>query len=276
MSRTPRLGGGPQVEHLAQSMRRRGVEGVRIAVVLGSGLGAFATRLSRSRSISYGDIEGMPTSRVPGHAGRLVLGEVQGIRVLIQEGRVHLYEGWSAHEVTLAARAFASLGVGAILITNAAGGLRGEWKPGTLMCVRDHINFQGVTPVDPGEICAGTPYDVELGRACDRAAAAVDVELEHGVYAGLIGPSYETPAEVRMLAWMGADAVGMSTVLEALAARASGVRVAALSCITNSAAGIVQAPLTHADVLRAGRESSTRFCTLLEASILEIERALAT
>jgi purine-nucleoside phosphorylase len=203
------------------------------------------------------------------------MGEMHGSQVLIQEGRVHLYEGWSAHEVTLAVRAFAILGVQAILLTNAAGGLREEWRPGTLMCVSDHINLQGATPPDLGEMHTGTPYDPDLGRACARAAAAADVELMHGVYAGLPGPSYETPAEVRMLAWMGADSVGMSTVLEAAAARASGARVAAVSCITNPAAGIGHAPLTHEDVIRVGREASARFGTLLEASLLEIGRTLA-
>jgi purine-nucleoside phosphorylase len=276
VSRLPKVVEDAGVEQLAQSLRRHGVEGARIAIVLGSGLGAFAERLSHSRSIPFADIEGMAASRVPGHAGRLVVGEVRGVRVLIQQGRVHLYEGWSAREVARSVRAFSKLGVGAIVLTNAAGGLHEAWKPGTLMRIRDHINLQGVTPLEHEEMGRGTPYDAALGGALERAAAAADTPLEGGVYAGLLGPSYETPAEIRMLAWMGADAVGMSTVIVALAAHASGMRVGAISCVTNLAAGIGQALLSHADVIQAGRESSDRFSALLEAAIPEIARTTAS
>ena len=218
----------------------------------------------------------MPRSRVPGHAGKLVLGEVGGVRVIVQQGRVHLYEGWRASEVARAVRAFAAIGVGAVVLTNAAGGLHREWSAGTLMRVDDHINLQGATPLGATETAHGTPYDPELARALDRAAERVDCELRSGVYAGLRGPSYETPAEIRMLAWMGADAVGMSTVMEALGARASGARVAAVSCITNAAAGIGDEPLSHEDVLRAGRDASERFVRLLEAAVPEIASCLAS
>jgi purine-nucleoside phosphorylase len=265
----------PLVERLADSMRSRGMEGARIAIVLGSGLGGFAERLSRSRTIAYGELEGMPGSCVPGHAGKLVAGEVGGVHVLVQQGRAHLYEDWTASDVTRAVRAFAILGVRAVLLTNAAGGLHRDWQPGTLMRIRDHINLQHETPLGPHEIGSGTPYDVELGRALDRSAAQVDCRWKSGVYAGVPGPSYETPAEIRMLAWMGADAVGMSTVLEALAAHASGMRAAAISCITNLAAGIGDRPPSHEEVLRTGRESAEQFMRLLEESMPEIERCVA-
>jgi purine-nucleoside phosphorylase len=216
----------------------------------------------------------MPVSRVPGHAGRLVVGEIDGVRVVVQQGRVHLYEGWSANDVTRSVRAIARLGVRAIVLTNAAGGLRPEWKPGTLMRIHDHLNLQGATPLEPRETARGSPYDPALAHALARAAESVRVQLESGVYAGVLGPSYETPAEIRMLRWMGADAVGMSTIAEAIAAHACGIRVAAISCITNAAAGITGAPLSHAEVIEAGREASPRFSALLEAGVVEIAASL--
>jgi purine-nucleoside phosphorylase len=255
---------------MEESMRRAGVEGARIAFVLGSGLGAFAERLSHARAIAFAEVDAMPTSRVPGHAGRLVVGEIDGVRVVVQQGRVHLYEGWSANEVSRSVRAFAHLGVRAIVLTNAAGGLHPEWRPGTFMLVRDHVNFQGATPLEPRETARGSSYDPELARAIARAADSERVTLESGVYAGVLGPSYETPAEIRMLRWMGADAVGMSTIAEAVAAHASGARVAAISCITNAAAGITESPLSHEEVIRAGREAAPRFCAVLQASVAAI------
>jgi purine-nucleoside phosphorylase len=173
-------------------------------------------------------------------------------------------------------RAFAKLGIRALLITNAAGGLHREWQPGTLMRIRDHVNLQHETPLRPREMGRGSPYDPDVGFAIDRAAARVECDLRSGVYAGMPGPSYETPAEIRMLAWMGADAVGMSTVLEAVAARASGMRVAAISCITNHAAGIGDRPLSHDEVLRTGRDAAERFTRLLEASVPKVDRCLAS
>jgi purine-nucleoside phosphorylase len=262
------------VERLAASLRGHGVEGVELAFVLGSGLGAFADRLRDARVVPYGEIDGMPHSAVAGHKGNLVIGEIAGVRVLAQQGRVHLYEGWSVHEVTRAVRAIASLGVRAFVLTNAAGGLRAEWKPGTLMSIRDHIDLQGRTPLTHDEIGAGNPYDVELGRALDAAAREVGVALEHGVYVGLLGPSYETPAEIRMLREFGADAVGMSTVAEVLAAHASGARVAGVSLITNQAAGISGQKLSHAEVIETGREAAGRFSALLERAVPHLSAAL--
>ncbi|MBL8863690.1 MAG: purine-nucleoside phosphorylase [Planctomycetes bacterium] len=259
-----------RVERLADSLRAHGVEGARVALVLGSGLGAFVERVAGSTSIPYDAIDGLPGSAVPGHAGRLVLGEVGGVRVVVQQGRVHLYEGWSAHEVTRAIRAFARCGLRAVVLTNAAGGLRRAWTPPTLMRITDHVNLQGRTPLLPGEGAAANPYDEALGRALDDAAHARRLRLEHGVYAGVLGPSYETPAEIRWLSSFGADAVGMSTVCEAQAARAAGLRVAAVSCITNLAAGIAPGPLSHEEVMEVGRQASQRFCELLEEALPRI------
>ena len=254
-------------EALAGELARHGFDGAEVALVLGSGLGAFADGLENARAVDYAELEGMPRSAVPGHAGRLVIGTLGGRRVLCQQGRVHLYEGWSPEEVTRAARAFALVGCRAVVLTNAAGGLHAEWSPGALMRVTDHLNLTGRTPLTRDERGAGSPYDEELGRVLADAASAADVPLESGVYAGLLGPTYETPAEIRMLSWMGADAVGMSTVLEATAARAAGARVAAVSCITNHAAGISPAPLSHDEVMETGREAAGRFARLLEHSI---------
>ena len=256
-----------ELKRLVAALRTHRVEGARVGLVLGSGLGMLADRIEKARSIPYGDIEGMPVSGVPGHAGQLVVGRLGGVDVVAQQGRVHLYEGWSAREVTRSMRAFAAIGVESVVLTNAAGGLRREWKPGTLMRVADHINLQSETPLARTERGAGNPYDEEHGRALDNAARELGFELASGVYAGLLGPTYETPAEIRMLAWMGADAVGMSTVLEALAAHASGLRVCAVSCITNFAAGISDTPPNHAEVVEEGRKAGGRFSDLLERAV---------
>jgi purine-nucleoside phosphorylase len=256
-----------EVDRLAASLRAHGVEGARIALVLGSGLGEFATRVRPATTIPYDAIDGMPRSAVPGHAGKLVVGEVGGVRVVVQQGRVHLYEGWSAHEVTRAVRAFGAVGVRGLVLTNAAGGMRREWAPPTLMRISDHVNLQGRTPLLPGEGGSKATYDVELGEALDEAARASGVSLQRGVYAGVLGPSYETPAEIRFLRDFGADAVGMSTVCEAQAARAAGMRVVAISCITNPAAGFSAGPLNHAEVVEVGQRAAQRFCDLLEAAV---------
>lgn len=255
------------LEELTRSLEAHDVGRAKVALVLGSGLGVFADSLVGSRVVPYEELDGMPRSSVPGHAGRLVLGEVGGVPVVIQQGRVHLYEGWQASEVTRCVRAFASLGVESLLLTNAAGGLEAAWKIPALMRITDHLNFQGRTPLRPGERGRGCPYDPELGAILSRTAKEQDLELHHGVYAGLLGPSYETPAEIRMLRWAGAQAVGMSTVAEAAAAHASGMRVAAISTITNHAAGITGGTLSHEEVVEAGRQVAERFCALLGAAV---------
>jgi len=255
------------VSRLAQSLRAHGVEDVKLAFVLGSGLGVFVEALSNARAVPYGELAGMPHSAVPGHAGKLVVGEIAGERVVVQQGRVHLYEGWSEFEVTRAVRAFAAVGVRGIVLTNAAGSLHADWAPGSLMRITDHLNLQGAVPLLPIERGSGCPYDEDFGLALEKGAKDAHVAVLRGVYAGLLGPVYETPAEIRMLQWAGADAVGMSTVCEALAARASGLRVAAVSCITNLAAGLSPDKLSHDEVMETGRATATRFRKLLEAAV---------
>lgn len=254
------------VETLANSLRKHGVVDVELAFVLGSGLGVFAERIENARAIHYGDIDGMPKSSVPGHAGKLVVGDVGGIRVVAQQGRVHLYEGWSVHDVTRCVRALAKVGVPRIVLTNAAGGLHDDWPPGSLMRITDHLNLQSTTPLSTNEAGIESPWHPALGAALDATAKKKRITLQRGVYAGLLGPSYETPAEIRMLAWMGADAVGMSTVAEALAARASGMKVAGISCITNYAAGITDDVPNHEEVIEVGRKAAKTFSDLLVAA----------
>jgi purine-nucleoside phosphorylase len=256
-----------RVNGIAEALASIGGQRCDVAVVLGSGLGPFADRLANAVDLPFDAVPELPRSTVPGHAGRFRVGELGGARVLVQSGRVHLYEGWSAAEVSLAARAFGRLGIGALVLTNAAGGLRPEWAPGSLMVIRDHLNLQGETPLERSEAGHGSPWDAELAQTLLAVGAEAGIELCQGVYAGLLGPSYETPAEVRALAWMGADAVGMSTVAEALAGRAEGLRVAGVSCITNLAAGLSAAALSHEEVIEVGRAASERFSRLLESGL---------
>jgi len=263
----------PVLERLVASLRAHDLEGARVALVLGSGLGAIAQRLAEARQVAFDRLDGMPASGVAGHAGAFVAGRVAEVRVLVQQGRVHLYEGRGALEVTRSVRAFASLGVKALVLTNAAGGLRAEWTPGTLMRITDHLNMQGETPLTSGEGGCGTPYDDALGAALDEAARDAGLALERGVYAAVRGPSYETPSEIGMLRGLGADAVGMSTVLEALAAHAAGLRVAAVSLVTNPAAGLATGRLSHAQVVAAGAAAAQRIGALLAAALPRLAAA---
>jgi purine-nucleoside phosphorylase len=264
-----------RAEQVAAGLRERGIDAPDVAVVLGSGLGAFVERLEDSVQVPFDALDGLPRSTVPGHAGRFVFGRLGGTRVLAQAGRVHLYEGWDAVDVTIAVRAVAALGTPALLLTNAAGGLRPEWDPGTLMRITDHLNLQGVTPLHATERAWGTPWDPGLGDELAAAAEEVGVELAAGVYAALSGPAYETPAEIRLLARIGADAVGMSTACEALAAHAAGMGVAGISCITNQAAGIASGPLDHQEVIETGRLAAERFTALLTHALPRLGRRAA-
>lgn len=235
-----------------------------VGVVLGSGLGAFAERLEGAAAIPYEEIPGFPASRVAGHAGRLVVGRLatpHGAAVVAaMQGRVHLYEGWSPDDVAFGVRVLAGLGTRAILLTNAAGGVDPALAPGDLVRITDHLNLTGQSPLVGENDDAMGPrfpdmsaaWDPALGALLDAAAAAAGVALKRGVYAGLLGPSYETPAEVRMLRALGADLVGMSTVVEAIAARHMGVRIAGLSVVTNLAAGLAPARLAHDEVQATG------------------------
>lgn len=256
-----------ELEALTAQLRDLGVGEARMAFVLGSGLGAFAEGLEDPRTIPYAEIPAMPRSTVPGHAGELVLGRLAGVPLVVQKGRVHLYEGKSAREVTRCVRAFAGCGVESLVLTNAAGGTEADWELPALMRLTDHVNLQGAAPLLRHEAKAATVYDAALGDALDRTAEGCGVSLHRGVYAAVLGPSYETPAEVRHLHESGASAIGMSTVQEASAARACGMRVAAVSAITNPAAGISETPLNHDEVVEAGRLVSERFCALLTAFV---------
>lgn len=256
-------GFGREARALATELAEHGAGERPLAIVLGSGLGLFVERLGARRVIPASELEHMPRPRVKGHAGEIVLGELEGLPVLVQSGRAHLYEGRSPFEVTRAVRAYAALGVRAVVLTNASGGLVPSWNPGTFMCLTDHLALQGKSPLFPGESARVSPYDVALGADLERAARELSIPLERGVYAGLLGPSYETPAEIRALQALGAHAVGMSTVAEACAAHAAGLRVVALSCIANPAAGLGLEPLRHEDVLGVMRRSTEKLARLL-------------
>lgn len=258
------------VLELAGELEERGAGGARIALVLGSGLGGFADALEGGGSVSSEELATLPKSTVPGHAGRIVWGRLDGVPLLVQQGRIHLYEGWSTTEVTRAVRAFASLGVRACLLTNSAGGLRADWPAGTLMRITDHVNLQRRAPTASRASC-GTVYDAGLGEALDEAAEAEGIALERGVYVGLLGPNYETPAEVRMLGTMGGDAVGMSTVAEASVARDLGLRVAGVTCVTNPGAGLSKTPLNHEEVVEIANAAGERFQRLLRAAVPRID-----
>lgn len=250
-----------------------------LAIVLGSGLGPFADTLESPRVLPYEMIPHWPASAVVGHAGRLVVGTHRtGTRVAALSGRVHLYEGHAVADVVFGVRAMARWGVRYLLLTNAAGGINEAFATGALMAIDDHINLMGVNPlVGPNDPQLGerfpdmtTLYDPELRAALDKAADDAGVALAHGTYIGVLGPSYETPAEIRAFRTLGADAVGMSTVPEAIAARHMGLRVAGLSCITNPAAGVVAAPLRHDDVMDVAARVRGQFIALLDAFIARL------
>lgn len=237
-----------------------------VGVVLGSGLGAFADALADRSIVSYADIPHMPRPKVEGHAGRLCFGRVESTSVACLEGRVHLYEGHPIADVVFGCRLLVTLGCRIVFVTNAAGGIHGALNTGSLMLIKDHLNLTGENPLvgQPGAFVDMThAYDRRLRELARRAASELGVRLHDGVYAGLRGPSYETPAEIRMLRAIGADAVGMSTVLEVIALRHAGARVAAASNVTNPAAGLSETELNHREVQEAARRSRDRFVSLL-------------
>ncbi len=249
----------------------------RAAVVLGSGLGGLAEAVSAPTRIPYEDIPGFPTPRVEGHAGELIAGELEGVCVILQSGRFHLYEGHPPDTVALAVRVIAGLGVETLVVTNAAGGLCPAFQVPTLMLIADHVNLMWrnplIGPVQEGEERfpdMAVPYDQELRELARQAARERGIRLEEGVYAGVLGPSYETPAEIRMLRRLGVDAIGMSTVPEVVTARARGLQVLGISSITNAAAGLSGEPLSHEEVLEAGR----RLAADLEVIVRGVLRGL--
>jgi purine-nucleoside phosphorylase len=254
----------------------------KIALVLGSGLGAFADEFAKPTRIPYAKIPHFPRSTAVGHAGQLVLGTVDGIAVAGMQGRVHLYEGYSAKDVAFPIRVFARMGVRAVILTNAAGGIRKNFTQGLLVVLSDHINLQGANPLSgPNEEKFGprfpdmsTAYDKQFRKIAQEQGASLGIELDEGVYAALAGPNYETPAEIRFLRTIGADLVGMSTVPEVLAARHGGMRVLGISCVTNAAAGVLDQPLDHNEVLETGRRVQGQFIALLRAILPKIAATL--
>jgi len=255
----------------------------QIALVLGSGLGAFAEEFTDATKIPYAEIPYFPRSTAIGHAGQLVIGKVGAVSVAGMQGRVHLYEGYSAKQVVFPVRVFARMGVKAVILTNAAGGIKGEFSQGKLVVISDHINLQGVNPLTgPNDERFGLRFH-DMTGAYDRAfrELAVDeanrlgIGMYEGVYVGLGGPSYETPAEIRYLRTIGGDLVGMSTVPEVIAARHSGMRVLGISCVTNAAAGILDQPLNHLEVLETAERVKGQFISLLRAVIPRIAEAIA-
>ncbi len=238
-------------------------------LVLGSGLGSFVERMEIVASVPYSEIAGLPQSSVAGHAGRFVFGTIGGVTVVAAQGRVHLYEGKTAAEVTANVRWMQSLGVKRLVLTNAAGTANPAFHPGTWMMLNDHLNLTHTTPLLGGAnfFDMSEVYSKALRKRFSEVATELGTTLNEGVYAGLLGPQYETPAEVRMLRTLGADAVGMSTVLEAIQARALGMEVAGFSCLTNWAAGLHPGTLGHAEVLETGKAAAAQLADVLERAL---------
>lgn len=264
-----------RTEHAARTIRAAFGDDVRVALVLGSGLGALADDLEQPVAIPYEDIPGFARSTVEGHQGRLVLGFIEGTPVAAMQGRFHYYEGYSLEEVTFPVRVFGAMGVKALVLTNAAGGINIAFDQGSLMLIGDHLNLIGASPLrginderfgprfpDMTEV-----YDKQYQELVLQEAREMNLELRRGVYAALPGPAYETPAEIRMLRTLGADAVGMSTVPEAMVARHMGLKVLGISCITNLAAGVLDRSINHHEVIQTGERVRGQFTQLLRGVI---------
>jgi purine-nucleoside phosphorylase len=254
-----------------------------IGLILGSGLGAFADTLAEATRVPYTQIPAFPHSTAIGHAGRMVIGKAGTIAVAAMQGRVHLYEGYSAEEVAFPIRVFGRMGVRAVILTNAAGGINLKYEQGALVLIKDHINLQGDNPLvgaNDNRFGVRFPdmtqaYSREYTKAAQEEGAKLGLPLTDGVYAALLGPSYETPAEIRYLRTIGADLVGMSTIAEVIAARHMGIKVLAISCVTNMAAGILDQPLSHQEVMETGEKVRGQFEALLRAVLPRIAADVA-
>ena len=264
-----------RAEHAARLLRARRAEAPRVALVLGSGLGAFADAVEDAVSVPYDEVPGFARATVEGHRGRVVLGRVEGVAVAVMQGRSHYYEGYTLEETTFPVRVLALLGAKSLVLTNAAGGLNNAFSQGALVVISDHLNLLGANPLrGPNDERFGPRfpdmtevYDHEYQEVAIREGHEIGLDLRRGVYAALPGPSYETPAEIRMLRLLGADAVGMSTVPEAIVARHMGLRVLGVSCITNMAAGVEDRPIDHAEVMETGARVRESFTELLRRVI---------
>src|SRR5271157_1658551 len=266
-------------ETAAQSILKRTPLRPQIGLVLGSGLGGFADSLADATRIPFAEIPSFPRSTAIGHAGQMVVGKSGAVPVAVMQGRVHLYEAYSAQEVAFPMRVFSRMGIRSVILTNAAGGINLNYQQGTLVLIRDHINLQGSNPlVGPNDDRFGLRFpDMTHAYAKDYRALAKEeaakfgTSLHEGVYAALLGPSYETPAEINYLRIIGADLVGMSTVFEVIAARHMGIKVLAISCVTNMAAGILDQPLSHQEVMETGERVKGTFEALLTAVLPRLE-----
>jgi len=267
-----------RANHAARTIRARATTEPRIAIVLGSGLGGFADEFEGAVAVPYREIPGFVSSTAQGHAGRLVIGTVENIPVLAMQGRVHLYEGYSLEEVTFPIRTFKLLGIDTLILTNAAGGIDVQLTQGALMVISDHLNLMGANPLrgvnderfgprfpDMSEV-----YSRELQEMVTEESRVLGITVRRGIYAALMGPSYETPAEIHMLRAFGADAVGMSTVPEAIVARHMGMNVVGISCITNMAAGISEQTINHEEVMETGEKVRATFTQLLRRIITKL------
>jgi purine-nucleoside phosphorylase len=267
-----------KAQEAAQFIKSKFDREIQVALVLGSGLGGFADEIENAVKISYEEIPHFARSTVEGHAGRLVLGEVAGVAVAVQQGRFHYYEGYDLKDVTFPIRVFGLLGIKNLILTNAAGSIDSNFKPGSLMLIHDHLNLMGVNPLrgknderfgprfpDMSEV-----YSRRLQEIAKTAAKEMDFDLRRGVYCALSGPTYETPSEIHYLRYVGADAVGMSTVPEAIVAKHQGMKILAISCVSNYAAGISEEEINHEEVMEIGKLVAETFKNLLKRVIPKI------
>jgi purine-nucleoside phosphorylase len=246
-----------------------------LGLILGSGFGSYADSFTDCRTIPFSNIPHFPKSTIAGHHGNLVLGSVEGVSCIALQGRTHLYEGYTVREITFPVRVLGCLGIGSLFLTNAAGGLNPEYRPGDLMLIADHINLMGCNPLigpNPDDLGPRFPdmsavYNAGLRRVALDVAGNLEIPIHQGIYLGVTGPSYETPAEIRMFRTLGADAVGMSTVPEAIVAAHMGIPVLGISCITNMAAGMASEKLSHTDVLETSKKMQDKFHSLLNGII---------
>lgn len=272
------LGASEQIKEAAQYIERQMKVKPEIGLILGSGLGVLGDHLEQAVVIAYEDIPHFPTSTVEGHAGELMIGTLSGRAVLLMRGRFHMYEGYGPEVTAFPVRVMKALGVNALIVTNAAGGINVDFASGNLMLISDHLNLTGKNPligVNDDALGVRFPdmseaYSKRLRGIAKEAAAEQGIELVEGVYAGLLGPSYETPAEIRMLRVLGADAVGMSTVAEVIAARHSAIEVVGISCISNMAAGILDQPLSHVEVMETTNRVKSQFLNIVTSLIAKI------
>jgi purine-nucleoside phosphorylase len=270
-----------RIRETVAAIRARRAQRPQLGLILGSGLGAYADRLARRTEIPFEDLPNFPRSGIPGHAGKMVLGEAEGVPTVALQGRVHFYEGYSIQEVVFPVRVLGALGIRQLIVTNAAGGINLDFQPGDLMLIKDHINLTGTNPLIGRNLDEhgvrfpdmSEAYDEAMRDVAGKVAAQQRIPLRQGVYIGLTGPSFETPAEIRMCRLLGADAVGMSTVSEVIVANQMGIRVLGVSCITNMAAGILPQKLMHEEVIATTARITERFISLLSGTIPRLPAA---